>query len=299
MQELKHLAQVETPWGAITYLPRDMYIGKGLTKYHEFSWYEAALFKELVKPECSVIEVGANIGCHTIALAQMTESDVHAWEPGPELCSLLRTNTAPFPRVRVIEAAAGAARGRMLLPHLDFNAHQNFGAFPLNEITDPEARLPTASVAPIDDFHPAAPVGFMKIDVEGMEVDVLVGARGVITRHHPRLYVENDRKDKSSRLIALLESMDYRLFWHLPPLFRPDNHAGDREDIFPGIMSVNMVGIHHQERGFNFEILLENEWCLGPVVGLGDTYRAAFLRRAKEQGHAEEGHEEAEAGQEA
>ena len=44
-------------------------------------------------------------------------------------------------------------------------------------------------------------------------------------------------------MIALLFELGYRLFWHLPPLFHADNFASHAEDVFPGIISINMVGI--------------------------------------------------------
>ena len=40
----------------------------------------------------------------------------------------------------------------------------------------------------------------MKIDVEGMEGEVLAGASSTIARFRPQLYVENDRREKSAAL---------------------------------------------------------------------------------------------------
>ena len=41
------------------------------------------------------------------------------------------------------------------------------------------------------------------------------------------LYVENDRPEKSHDLIEWLWKKDYRLWWHLTPLFNPDNFFAD------------------------------------------------------------------------
>ena len=56
---------------------------------------------------------------------------------------------------------------------------------------------------------------------------------------------ENDRLEKSKDLIELIWSLNYRIYWHLPPLFNPDNFAGDTENIYPGIVSVNMLRLHN------------------------------------------------------
>jgi len=84
----------------------------------------------------------------------------------------------------------------------------------------------------------------MKIDVEGMERNVLQGARSTIENFKPALYVENDRSKKSAALITYLESIHYDLYWHRPPMFNPDNFEGNSEDIFKGIVSINMLGFH-------------------------------------------------------
>jgi hypothetical protein len=84
----------------------------------------------------------------------------------------------------------------------------------------------------------------IKIDVEGMEGDVISGAEQALQRLRPMLYLENDRPEKSAALIEQLLGLDYRLYWHLPQLFNPDNYFGETENLFPGIISANMLGLH-------------------------------------------------------
>ena len=43
----------------------------------------------------------------------------------------------------------------------------------------------------------------------------------------------------------MIKSLNYRMFWHLPPLFNPHNFAGNPKNIHPGIVSVNMLCIHN------------------------------------------------------
>jgi hypothetical protein len=63
---------------------------------------------------------------------------------------------------------------------------------------------------------------FIKIDVDGMELDVL--------------------KEVIHRFEHLLAS-DYQLYWHLPWLYNSDNFFADPENIFPRIVSYNMVAV--------------------------------------------------------
>jgi hypothetical protein len=74
-----------------------------------------------------------------------------------------------------------------------------------------------------------------------MELDVLEGAGNTLQRFRPRLYVENDRAEKSPSLIEHLLALDYQLYWHMPWLYNPDNFFGDQENVFPGIVSDNMI----------------------------------------------------------
>jgi hypothetical protein len=97
------------------------------------------------------------------------------------------------------------------------------------------------TVRPLDDLvGDMQRLRLIKIDVEGMELEVLKGAQRLIDRHRPLLYVENDRVDNSKALIEHLMRLGYRLWWHAPPLFNPDNYFGIDEDDYPNIVSLNL-----------------------------------------------------------
>jgi hypothetical protein len=127
------------------------------------------------------------------------------------------------------------------MPHLDYGADGNFGGV---SVLAPDSKLPAfrARVTPIDALDLAA-CHFIKVDVEGFEPDVLRGAQATIARHRPILYVENDRPQNQQEVISLIDAMDYRQYWHTPPLFDPKNPNGRQENVFPGIVSVNLFCI--------------------------------------------------------
>jgi hypothetical protein len=60
--------------------------------------------------------------------------------------------------------------------------------------------------------------------------------------------VENDRVERSQALINLIAGLGYRMFWYLPPLFNPDNFYGNAENCYPGILSVNMLCLHKENK---------------------------------------------------
>ena len=82
------------------------------------------------------------------------------------------------------------------------------------------------------------PVSLMKVDVEGAELAVLAGAKKLIERDRPFLYVENDRPQTSRELISFISEPDYKFWWHIVPLFRPNNFAQTRQKHFGGVCSI-------------------------------------------------------------
>jgi FkbM family methyltransferase len=226
--------------GRMLFLRRDRYIGRSLDLYGEFSQFETALFAQIVQPGMVVLEIGANIGAHTVFLAQTVGSQgmVVAFEPQRIIFQLLCANIAlnSLFNVRTYHAAAGREAGFLMVPPLDYTAEDNFGGVALSQRAEGES----VAVIPLDSLNLPA-VHVLKIDVEGMEAEVLAGARQLLAHHRPILYLENDRRDKSAALINLLDELGYDCWWHTPPLFNPDNVAGQQENIFPGTVSINLL----------------------------------------------------------
>jgi Methyltransferase FkbM domain len=81
----------------------------------------------------------------------------------------------------------------------------------------------------------------IKIDVEGMERDVILGAAETIRRTSPYLYVENDRRPKTDGLVRTVAELGYELYPHKPPLYNPENFLGNPDNIFGGIISSNLL----------------------------------------------------------
>ena len=226
--------------GRMLFLRRDQYIGASLDLYGEFSELEGKLFSTLVRRNDVVIEVGANIGAHTVHLAKLAgpQGVVLAFEPQRIIFQLLCANLAlnELFNVRAFHAAAGTAPGVLKVPNLDYAAAVNFGGLSLIGVASGEE----VPVLPLDTLNVPS-LRLLKVDVEGMETEVLAGAGRLIARHRPIIYVENDRQPHSERLIRLLQSYGYAMWWHLPALFNPTNHARQVRDIFPGIVSVNLL----------------------------------------------------------
>ena len=51
--------------------------------------------------------------------------------------------------------------------------------------------------------------------------------------------VETEIRRELGSPVALIQEMGYRLWWHKPPLFNPANFAGNQDNVFPRVVSLN------------------------------------------------------------
>lgn len=232
--------------GYFLYNTNDVYVGRAIEKYGEYGGIEARFLKRLCAHGDVVIEVGANIGAHTVGIARHVGAAgrVLAFEPQRLAFQVLCANIAlnSISNADCYWAAIGAKRGAIAVPELDPGQPANFGGVTLAQAQpQPGRRVPCFT---LDDFLAVPRLKLVKIDVEGMESDVIRGGSQLLARFKPHLYVENDRVDKSEALMRLLDSQGYRLYWHTPALFDPSNDYGETENVFPNVLSFNMLCIH-------------------------------------------------------
>jgi hypothetical protein len=104
----------------------------------------------------------------------------------------------------------------------------------------------------------------IKADAAGQEAELLKGARETIRRLKPVLFLRNERAERSAALIALVQSLGYRLWWHGGPLFNPGNHARRPDDVFGGAMRLHVLALPRdsvlQMQGFREITRPEDRW---------------------------------------
>ena len=91
-----HFITKQCKHGKFTFNHNDTFIGASLKEYGEWCEFEIDLLSKLIGPGSIVIDAGANIGTHTLALADIvgTRGAVYAFEPQPRLEAILRQNVA-------------------------------------------------------------------------------------------------------------------------------------------------------------------------------------------------------------
>jgi len=233
----------------------DFYMGKALSTYGECCEFEWQILGQLASYGGMVVEVGANMGIHTVPLGKLLAGEgrkMLAFEPQPiihqQLCANLALNG--LMNVTALPCACGAETGKVTFAKPDYRRLGNFGAVSVDGPSlAASASLVEVPCVRIDEMTGGERVGLIKIDVEGFELNVLKGATAIIQRSRPVIYVENDRVDRSRDLIEWLWAAGYTIWWHLPLLFNPNNFFGVTENLYPSIASFNMLAIPSDKAG--------------------------------------------------
>jgi len=143
---------------------------------------------------CIVIDAGANIGLVSVPMAQAIRQKggvVHAFEVQRmmfyALCGAAALND--LENLYVHQAGLGAAKAMLKVPRVDYGVSQDFGMVSLVNQAEIAAHE-LVPIAAIDELS-LPRLDFLKIDVEGMEIDVLKGGRRTIATHLPWGWIEN------------------------------------------------------------------------------------------------------------
>jgi len=169
------------------------------------------------------VDCGANIGVHTVEWAkQMTGwGSVLAIEAQERIFYALAGNIAVNNcfNAKAVHAAAGAQDGTLRIPNPDYLRPASFGSLELKrketnenigqQIDYSDQNLSEIKCVTVDSLR-LARLDLLKIDVEGMEEEVLAGAKKTILAHRPILLIEWIKSSKP-QLRQWLEGLDYRV----------------------------------------------------------------------------------------
>lgn len=191
----------------------------------------------------TVVDVGAHRGAFTYWMLRAVGPGgrVVAVEPIPWLAADLRclAGGANAGRLRVVEAVLSSAAGTATLHIPDAGG---LGTATVLARTAGHTPLPVAATT-LDALcgGPARrPVGFVKCDVEGHELEVLRGAERVLREDRPALLVEavDDRPaaGQTGRVFDYLRGLGYRGWFFVDGRTRPiEEFRADRDQAMPGV----------------------------------------------------------------
>ena len=178
--------------------------------------------RHIYKKNVVALDCGANIGVHTIEWARHMHGwgEVHAFEAQERIYYALAGNIAinNCVNARATWAAIGAKPGTLDVPKVNYDLPSSYGSLELRKSASNENIGQAISYDKSDTYEvpmitldsvKLAHVDFIKIDVEGMEIDVVRGAAKLLKKHRPMMLIEHIKTD-SKALIDMLASFGYR-----------------------------------------------------------------------------------------
>lgn len=174
----------------------------------EKGYFEQRRLKQVrtyIKEGSIMIDVGANIGNHTLFFMKECQAQkIYAFEPVRKTFDILKKNIVINQlenKVVLCNVALGNCKGKADILYCERDAGGN-------QVKEKENG--NIDIIMLDDLQFSEHIDFIKIDVEGYELKVLEGARGILKRDHPVIMVEIF--DSNFQMVDfLLKRLHYKL----------------------------------------------------------------------------------------
>jgi FkbM family methyltransferase len=166
---------------------------------------QTRLFQDQVTAGATVLDVGAHVGYYTLLASVLVgpKGRVCAFEPNPENHEFLSRHVLlnGLTNVMVENAAVSNSNGTA---SFDFGTGSGTGRLAEHGVLD-------VRTVRLDEFCRERKVepGFLKIDVEGAELEVLRGADEIIRSHHPVIFLSTHGAEVHSECLAWLSERSY------------------------------------------------------------------------------------------
>jgi len=178
---------------------------------------EIRIVNQFVDPGRSALDIGVHLGMYSRHLAKRAASVV-GFEANPESAEFARRSLRTV--ATIISVGLSSKSGTAVLRYPVEGAGGGESALgtlsPTNALGGRGWREVTIQTRRLDDFQ-LPPVGFIKIDVEGYEEEVLSGAKRLLERDRPALMIEiEDRHNPGSlqRMVRRFKSCGYEVFFY-------------------------------------------------------------------------------------
>jgi FkbM family methyltransferase len=188
-------------------VPPSLYLRYKAQKERRRGAPEFRLLPLLVDRRRNAVDIGANKGTYAYALARLAKH-VWAFEPNPKMFDILERGAASNVTASMVALADRPGLADLRIPRMRKGGFSNQGgSLSATKIAE-NYRTVTVATRRLDDLA-LQDIGFIKIDVEGFEQEVLAGARETIRQSRPVMLIElEERYTRVPIEIALQRVLD-------------------------------------------------------------------------------------------
>jgi FkbM family methyltransferase len=172
--------------GIFSYYTNDRYIGKSLSEYGEWSEGEVDLLKQILPNNGNVIEIGSNIGTHTVPLAKHVSNGGIVWaiEPQSQNYTLLSKNIKDnnLNNVKTLKLAISSKKGKAYMDTFDENSINNYGDSKIHKNNFKNSESVTVKTLDqlFEDCFKETNIQLIKCDAQGQELNIILGSNKII-----------------------------------------------------------------------------------------------------------------------
>lgn len=207
-------------------------VANSLRLYGEWAQLEIDTLANFIEEGNVVVDVGAFIGTHARAFSTMAgkSGKVYAFEPNSSIYLFLEENAKKSPLCNIITLpfALGASEREMHIVNKLGDSNQGATRLDINGGTNHQR---VVEVRLLDSFGIGG-IDFIKADVEGMELAVLIGADEAINRYNPTIFLEVNSLEASSGVLKWARHRNYLIYGLISDAFNPFNFNRAKKNIF-------------------------------------------------------------------
>ena len=194
---LKSDTTLRLPTGLRISLPRQ---SKTSTEIYvtnaNMDWGAEAIFAKFADSKRDFLDIGSHIGYYATYLAPRVRKS-YAFEPDPRNHPGLYSNARLSKNIEVIEMAVTSHDGIA-----DFFTGQNSSVGSLNNVGGVSRRVPTIKIDTFVGRHVGIDVGLIKTDIEGHDLEALLGMEATVATFQPLILTECNLTTALSDLCA-------------------------------------------------------------------------------------------------
>ena len=278
------MESIETRYGVLS-VPNSGQdtIGRFLARYGEWGWDEVLFLSSVLDDgPTRVLDLGAYVGTFGIGLASAKQLDFVCFvEANGEISPYLAENVnrnckAPSLVVEalVIGSQAHASEGRF--EPANFGSTSFAGKPEAGDQRQGVVPLPVRKLTLAELRSEHGPFDLIKLDIEGMELDVLEPDADHLAQAGTTLWIECNESPRSVEIVRYLLSLHLDIFYFAFPSHNPDNFRGDPVPIYPFAYEAGLLAAPKRLPALNDP--LASHHCILRNISNADQLKEALWR---------------------